>query len=132
MEHSDLADFAERCGDAEKSQELRASAFRLEEQAAQSVAENFKLEPTRSVLHRSAAWLAIGCGKHREAVQLANRGLAGQPPAGIADELREALREAEARLAPVDRQLKPPTLAERIEPDGQAPTAGDGHAYRNL
>lgn len=47
------------------------------------------VEPTYSVLHRSAGWMAIHCRQFRQAEQLASRALAGDPPDDIADELRD-------------------------------------------
>ncbi|HEX5271222.1 MAG TPA: hypothetical protein VFW33_12065, partial [Gemmataceae bacterium] len=49
------------------------------------------LEPTRSVLHRSAASLALECGEYREAERLIATALAGSPPETIAEELRDLL-----------------------------------------
>jgi hypothetical protein len=46
-------------------------------------------EPTRSVLYRSAASLAIRCGENEDAERLITEGLAGNPPAEIEAELRE-------------------------------------------
>ena len=53
----------------------------------------FDLEPTRSVLHRSAATLAVECSELREAEKLIGRALAGNPPDDIANELRDLLLE---------------------------------------
>ena len=50
--------------------------------------ESEESEPTRSVLHRSAASLAFRCGEYREAERLIARALLGNPPEEIADELR--------------------------------------------
>lgn len=47
------------------------------------------IEPTYSVLHRSAGWMAIHCRQFRKAEQLACKALAGDPPADIAAELRD-------------------------------------------
>lgn len=47
------------------------------------------VEPTYSVLHRSAGWMAIHCRQFRQAERLASRALAGDPPADIAVELRD-------------------------------------------
>jgi hypothetical protein len=52
-------------------------------------------EPTRSVLFRSAATLALRCGELREAEKLASIGLSGHPPDEIADELREVWDRAQ-------------------------------------
>ena len=47
------------------------------------------VEPTYSVLHRSAGWMAFHCRQFRRAEQLASKALAGEPPADIAAELRD-------------------------------------------
>ena len=47
------------------------------------------VEPTYSVLHRSAGWMAIHCRQFRQAERLACIALAGDPPADIAAELRD-------------------------------------------
>ena len=52
------------------------------------------VEPTYSVLHRSAGWMAIHCRQFRKAEQLACRALAGDPPADIAAELRDVLEQS--------------------------------------
>ena len=52
------------------------------------------VEPTYSVLHRSAGWMAIHCRQFRQAEQLACRALAGNPPADIAAELRDLLEQS--------------------------------------
>jgi hypothetical protein len=57
----------------------------------QQAAEQSQTEPTRSVLHRSAATLALDCGEYREAERLVATALAGNPPEPIANELRDVL-----------------------------------------
>jgi len=46
---------------------LYKAAFDFERQAARALTEKLDAEPTRSILHRSAATLALDCGQHREA-----------------------------------------------------------------
>ena len=46
---------------------------------------------TRSIVYRSAASLALWCEEYDEAKRLIAEGLARNPPAEIADELREVL-----------------------------------------
>jgi hypothetical protein len=72
---------------------LSRAAFTKERAAADLVANQFDLEPTRSVLHRSAAVLAIECNQLRDAERLIGRALSGNPPDDIADELRDLLLE---------------------------------------
>ena len=52
------------------------------------------VEPTYSVLHRSAGWMAFHCRQFRRAEQLACKALAGEPPADIAAELRDLLEQS--------------------------------------
>lgn len=59
--------------------------------AAELAAPDLTLEPTRSVLHRSAATLAWQCGEYREAERLITTALSGTPPETIAEELRDLL-----------------------------------------
>ena len=69
---------------------LRREAFLLESQAAMMLIDKKDAEPTRSVLFRSAAWLAHNCGQFKAGLELANEGLRGNPPAEIIEELRQA------------------------------------------
>ena len=93
----DLADEAivlNSRGDLASATAKYREAFLLERAASDEVAGCRELEPTRSVLHRSAATLALDCGDKAEAIRLANRGLEGTPPEEIAKELREVLERA--------------------------------------
>jgi hypothetical protein len=93
MELVDQAFLARQRGDATTAVELTKAAFLVERGAADLVANLFELEPTRSVLHRSAAVLAVECSELREAEKLIARALAGNPPDDIANELRDLLLE---------------------------------------
>ena len=93
MELVDQAFLARQKGDATAAVELTRAAFAQERAAANLVANLFDLEPTRSVLHRSAAVLAVECSELREAERLIGRALAGNPPDDIANELRDLLLE---------------------------------------
>ncbi|MEN0051190.1 MAG: hypothetical protein AAF806_29265, partial [Bacteroidota bacterium] len=48
-------------------------------------------EPSRSILFRSAAFLAIKAEQYSEAERMAAFGLIGNPPSDIADELCSAM-----------------------------------------
>ncbi|MDX2286096.1 MAG: hypothetical protein NW241_18150 [Bacteroidia bacterium] len=87
-----------RRGLAQEALELFRQAFELEREAALLMAGNLDAEPTRSVLLRSAATLAMHAGSYREAEKLASLGLAGEPPADIAEELRDVMEEVQRRL----------------------------------
>lgn len=108
MEIADKAQFAKANGSLNGHVELLREAFELEREAAHMVANRLALEPTRSVLHRSAATIAMWCGLHREAEQLAAAGLAGNPPADIAKELRDVLQQLhfQQSLAEAGKELE--------------------------
>ena len=55
------------------------------------------LQPTHSVLHRSAATLALDCGDTTLAQQLAIKALSQNPPTEIAQELHEILTQINPR-----------------------------------
>jgi hypothetical protein len=93
MELVDQVVLARQRGDTADVAALSKAAFVKEQAAADLVANQFDLEPTRSVLHRSAAMLAIECGELRAAERLIGRALAGNPPDDIANELRDLLLE---------------------------------------
>jgi hypothetical protein len=87
----DQAVLARLQGNHIQATEFTRAAFERERTAAERVASQLDLEPTRSVLHRSAAVLALECAELREAERLIGRALAGNPPRDIADELRDLL-----------------------------------------
>uniref|UniRef100_A0ACD5GNL6 Uncharacterized protein n=1 Tax=Desertifilum tharense IPPAS B-1220 TaxID=1781255 RepID=A0ACD5GNL6_9CYAN len=93
MELVDQAILARQQGDAEAVIALSRAAFSKERAAADLVVNQFDLEPTRAVLHRSAAVLVIECGELRDAERLIGRTLAGNPPKDITNELRDLLLE---------------------------------------
>jgi hypothetical protein len=90
MEFAEQAEVAKlRGGQIEQIQQLLRSAFEQESQAAALVVDVADAEPTRSVLHRSAAALAIDCGELQAAERLITTALAGDPPDEIALELKD-------------------------------------------
>jgi hypothetical protein len=89
MELASRAEIARRSGDEATALALFREAFEGERRAALLVAFNQNAEPTRSVLLRSAASLALDCGETREAERLIATALAGNPPDEIAEELRD-------------------------------------------
>jgi hypothetical protein len=94
MELVDRAMLEKQQGDAAAGLALLKSAFEQERSAADLVADQFDFEPTRSILHRSAAAIAVECSLLREAERLIGRALSGNPPADIADEWRDLLLSA--------------------------------------
>ncbi|MEO1404416.1 MAG: hypothetical protein AAFV72_24630 [Cyanobacteria bacterium J06635_1] len=69
--HQQAMDLAEQAGlqklrgNTSLVQEILREALELETEAARMVADDLSAEPTRSVLHRSAATLAVECGSYR-------------------------------------------------------------------
>src|SRR5690348_2422583 len=93
MEKTDLALAAKLKGDSEQASILFKEAYQLEAQAANLLATDFSAEPTRSVLFRSAASLALDCNYLPEAEKLVCTALLGEPPFEIAEELRDLLEQ---------------------------------------
>jgi hypothetical protein len=114
MELCDRAMAARKDGNPDRSLELFRESLEAERKAASLVAGLFDLEPTRSILHRSAATLALDCSDFREAERLIAVALSGNPPEEIAEELRDLLEQVHfdrhlelrgIRLAPQEFQL---------------------------
>jgi PHD/YefM family antitoxin component YafN of YafNO toxin-antitoxin module len=108
MEFADQAFIAILHGKAEEAMVFSRQAFELEREAALELEADKNFEPTRAILFRSAATLALDCREPREAERLAAIGLAGNPPGDLADELREVFQRANAQ---------PPKKSNRNMPD---------------
>ncbi len=82
-------------GNAELTAQLYAEALELEVAAIEILdADGKTAEPTWSVLHRGAGWMAFNSNQFRRAEQLASKALAGDPHPEIADELRDVWEQA--------------------------------------
>jgi hypothetical protein len=73
---------------------LLKEALEKESEAARLIPKDAKNEPSRSIIYKSAASLALDCKQPKEAVLLATEGLKGTPPLEIKKELQEILDEA--------------------------------------
>ncbi|MBU1627191.1 hypothetical protein KKB18_07460 [bacterium] len=87
MDFAEQAFSAKREGDIELSKELFLQAMELEIKAANALKDDFDREPSRSVLYRSAASLALECGQLVYAYDLICEAFRGNPPHEIAEEL---------------------------------------------
>ena len=93
--HEQAMDLAEQAaikklrGESNDVAAILQQALALEAEAAGMVADDMEAEPTRSVLHRSAATLAVQCGELQQAEKLIAVALAGQPPLDVAEELKD-------------------------------------------
>jgi hypothetical protein len=114
MDIAELAMIARLRGESRRVDELNRQAYEFEKQAAEIYGINSSEEPTRSVLYRSAASMALECGELKSAQKLIVAGLSGEPPIEIEDELKDLFeqvnfsRHLELRgvdLSPVEIQL---------------------------
>lgn len=95
MEYMDLAFLERRKGNKATAKKFFRKSFEFERAAVKLLENDFDFEPTRSVLHRSAATLAVDCGETEEAKKLIYAGLSGNVPPEIATELKELLNAIE-------------------------------------
>jgi hypothetical protein len=93
MDKTDLALDAKLKGESDRALSFFREAFELESRAAYMLANDSGAEPTRSVLLRSAASLALDCNLLLESEKLICTALIGSPPDEIAEELRDLLEQ---------------------------------------
>jgi type II secretory pathway component PulM len=93
MDLAEQADLTNLRGDVAQAKEILQQALDLEAEAAGMVADDLSAEPTRSVLHRSAATLAIECSELQQAEKLIAVALAGSPPSVLEAELKDLLMQ---------------------------------------
>lgn len=91
MELADAAFEARRRQNGTEATRLFRESLQLERSAAEQVMPDIGAEPTRSVLLRSAASLALQCEEFRTAEKLIAIALSGNPPDEIVEELRTIL-----------------------------------------
>jgi len=94
MDLADRAFLAKRRGDGPQSRDLYAQALALEIKAADLLRDQPSAEPSRSILYRSAASLAIDVENFRLADRLIATALSGEPPPEIEAELHDLLTQA--------------------------------------
>ena len=91
MEYADLAWREQRAGKADRAESLFAQAADCELAAIAAMEE--PVEPTYSVLHRSAASMEMNARRYRRAEQIAAKALAQEPHPEIAEEMRDLLEQ---------------------------------------
>jgi tetratricopeptide (TPR) repeat protein len=109
MALSSRATLARIRGDLDEAREFARQALPYEAKAAAMLFDRLDAEPSRSVLYRSAASLALQCGEYEEAERLIATGLAGHPPDEIAAELRDLLAEVKEQKGGPNDALLPQT-----------------------
>jgi len=97
MEFAELAFMARVRGDLDDSIDLFSQALEYELTAIAELEKTERMEPTYSVLHRSAGTLALDCNEFRRAEQIVTRALSQDPPSEIAEELRDLLEQINFR-----------------------------------
>jgi len=90
MKFADEADLAKLFGERAKFLQLTKQAFE-KEKAAADLMKDIDVEPSRGVLHRSAATLAWRCGLFDQSEKLIYRALAGNPRSDIEWQLKDLL-----------------------------------------
>lgn len=104
--HDEAMDLAHRANferdfvrDLEKSRILFAQALECEKEAIALVpSDNTRSEPTRSILYRSAASLALQAGFILEAIKLVSLGLGGCPPPRILSDFNDLTMQIQNQL----------------------------------
>ena len=95
MALTDAALRERRQGNSATAKEFFGQALQQELAALADLDDHDTL--ARSILHRSAGWLALDCGQPRLAEKLACAALAGDPDPTMAGQLREVLTAAQER-----------------------------------
>lgn len=101
MDYAEMAFLAERKGEDDNATRFFVEALRYEKRAIEAMADfgQADMQPSYSVLCRSAAELALKCGRFATADSLCRRGLSAEGcPPEIEDELLEAKRVAVVAL----------------------------------
>ena len=93
---------------------LYIQAFELEREAALSLLNRADLEPTRSILFRSAAALAKKCHRYRDSEKMIGHGLAGNPPDYVAEQMREIYDDIREFLSPKKKRKVLPKKTPKV------------------
>ena len=81
MEWASKAHIEKLIGNAANAIEFTEKALHLEAKAAMLLAQRYELEPTRSILFRSAATLAMNANKYTTALEFIGKAFEGTPDA---------------------------------------------------
>lgn len=123
MQEADLAHAARREGQTESAHKHFDQAYALERGAAEQLLARLDAEPSRSILFRSAATLALEAGRFADAEQMVCTALAGRPSNALAEELRDLFEQINFRR---HLSLRGVTLADR---ELQMSIAGPGVGF---
>lgn len=87
----DYAAIAAKKEEPEEVDKWNRRALRLELVAAYMVKDEENSEPTRSILFKSAGWIAMSLHEYKLARKLAEEGMDGSPPEEVKEELQDIL-----------------------------------------
>ena len=105
--HNKAMDFAERAfvariqGQREQAHNFFIQALEYELAAIAQLEVEGRIEPTYSVLHRSAGTLALDCNQPKKADEIVKKALNQNPPQEIAEELHELQHQICLVLSPL-------------------------------
>ena len=105
--HNKAMDFAERAfvariqGQREQAHDFFIQALEYELAAIAQLEVEGRIEPTYSVLHRSAGTLALDCNQPKKADEIVIKALNQNPPQEIAEELHELQHQICLVLSPL-------------------------------
>lgn len=97
MDHAEMAMIARATKDMSEAYRLFKEALALELKAIAELEKGTVIEPTYSILHRSAATLALDCNEPRQAEKLVTCALSKDPPHELQEELRDLLERINFR-----------------------------------
>lgn len=100
MEFAELAFVARIQGQRAQAHEFFVQALEYELAAIAQLDVEGRIEPTNSVLYRSAATLALDCNQPQKAKEIATQALNQNPHPEIAEELHELLHRISLVLSP--------------------------------
>jgi len=94
MELANIAYIESQKGNTIFALENNRKGYELEKQAAMLLLNDMENEPTRSIIFKSAAWLAFHIAEYRETEKMIAFCLSGNPPFSIAQELRKLWKKS--------------------------------------
>ncbi len=116
MGHATQARLLQAQGQRFEERNCLREAFELASKAASTLADSAAPEPSRAIIHRSAASLAVSLGDIQEARELLLRALAGRPDDRLRWELEDFLNELPiATNSRLDHSKTPPSPKQLLQ-----------------
>lgn len=115
MQLAEEAFLAQRAKNNLIAKDLYEQAYGLEKQAALMLITDYAIEPSRSVLFKGAASLALNAENYQEAERMIRFALLGNPPSPIEQELQSLLLETKGQTDKVTTMDKFQQLPENLQ-----------------